>query len=99
MILGIDIGAGGVVVVLNSEGKLVDVSDMPCRADGAKGRKTVNAPLLAEIVFRGHARQTQRARPNSRSKAGRRLLDLGGRRSRWTKTGGAKNDNQPSPHE
>lgn len=62
MILGIDIGAGGAVAVLISEGKLIDVFDMPTLADRANGRKTVNAPLLAEIVFRGHARQAQRSR-------------------------------------
>ena len=34
MILGIDIGARGAIALLTPTGELVDVFDMPCRADG-----------------------------------------------------------------
>jgi crossover junction endodeoxyribonuclease RuvC len=57
MILGIDIGVSGALALLTPEGELVEVADMPVLADGAKGRKTVNAPLLASIIYRWHATQ------------------------------------------
>ena len=53
--LGIDIGATGAIAVLDEQGQLVDVHDMPCLLDGPKNRRTVNAPLLAELVYRTHA--------------------------------------------
>ena len=52
MILGIDIGASGAIAVLDGEGNLVTVEDMPCLKDGPAGRRTVNAPLLASIIFK-----------------------------------------------
>jgi crossover junction endodeoxyribonuclease RuvC len=54
-ILGIDIGATGAIAILSDLGDLLDVQDMPCLRDGPKHRRTVNAPLLAEIVYRSHA--------------------------------------------
>jgi crossover junction endodeoxyribonuclease RuvC len=54
-ILGIDIGAGGALAVLTDAGELVDVFDMPCLRDGPAKRRTINAPLLAEIVYKSHA--------------------------------------------
>lgn len=60
MILGIDIGVSGALALLNPQGELVDVYDMPCLVDGVrtksgKNRHTVNAPLLAELVYKTHA--------------------------------------------
>jgi crossover junction endodeoxyribonuclease RuvC len=53
--LGIDIGVQGAIALLTEEGELVEVFDMPVLADGPKGRRSVNAPLLASIVFKSHA--------------------------------------------
>ena len=50
MIVGIDPGNEGALAFLSFAGELVDVVDMPCLDDGAKGRRTVNAPLLAAII-------------------------------------------------
>jgi crossover junction endodeoxyribonuclease RuvC len=57
IILGIDIGVSGAVATMTSEGVLIDVVDMPVLNDGPSGRRTVNAPLLAAIVFKSHATQ------------------------------------------
>jgi crossover junction endodeoxyribonuclease RuvC len=54
-ILGVDIGAGGALAVLTDAGELVDVFDMPCLRDGPAKRRTINAPLLAEIIYKSHA--------------------------------------------
>jgi crossover junction endodeoxyribonuclease RuvC len=54
-VLGIDIGVQGAIALLTAEGELVEVFDMPVLADGPKGRRTVNAPLLAAIIFKSHA--------------------------------------------
>lgn len=54
-ILGIDIGVAGALALLTPEGELVEVADMPILRDGPKGRPAVNAPLLAELVYRWHA--------------------------------------------
>ena len=54
-ILGVDIGAQGALAILSDAGELLDVQDMPCLRDGPKNRRTVNAPLLAEIVYKSHA--------------------------------------------
>lgn len=56
-ILGVDIGATGAIAVLEEAGQLLDVYDMPCLFDGPKNRRTVNAPLLAELVYRTHAKR------------------------------------------
>jgi crossover junction endodeoxyribonuclease RuvC len=55
MILGVDIGVRGALALLSDDGQLVDVWDMPCLHEGAKNRRTINAPLLAEIVYKSHA--------------------------------------------
>jgi crossover junction endodeoxyribonuclease RuvC len=54
-VLGIDIGATGALALLEDNGQLVDVWDMPCLHDGPKNRRTVNAPLLAELIYKSHA--------------------------------------------
>jgi crossover junction endodeoxyribonuclease RuvC len=57
MILGIDIGTHGALALLTPDGQLVEIADMPVLRDGPKGRPAVNAPLLAELVYRWHATQ------------------------------------------
>ena len=54
-VLGVDIGALGAIALLEDNGQLVDVWDMPTLRDGPKNRRTVNAPLLAEIIYKSHA--------------------------------------------
>jgi crossover junction endodeoxyribonuclease RuvC len=55
VVIGIDIGASGAIAFLTPEGQLIDVVDMPVLNDGSAGRRAVNAPLLAAIVFKSHA--------------------------------------------
>jgi len=54
-IIGIDIGTKGALALVSPAGELLDIADMPVLADGPKGRPAVNAPLLAELVYRWHA--------------------------------------------
>ena len=54
VILGIDIGVSGAIAVLEN-GALITVHDMPVLQEGPRNRRSVNAPLLAEIVARSHA--------------------------------------------
>jgi crossover junction endodeoxyribonuclease RuvC len=55
LILGVDIGLGGSVAVLTSDGGLVSINDMPYLDSGPKGRRKVNSPLLAGIIWNSHA--------------------------------------------
>lgn len=56
LVLGVDPGVAGAIAVLDAEtGELVQVVDMPVLNDGPAGRKSVNAPLLADLVFKTHA--------------------------------------------
>jgi crossover junction endodeoxyribonuclease RuvC len=57
MIIGIDIGVTGGIAVLDKSGALVEIHDMPTLQDGPAGRRAVNAPLLAAIIFKSHADQ------------------------------------------
>ncbi len=50
LVIGIDPGLGGALALLTAEGVLLDVADMPVLADGAAGRRAINAPLLAATV-------------------------------------------------
>jgi len=54
-ILGIDIGNQGAVAILDPAGILLAVHDMPVLEDGPKGRRAVNAALLASIIYGSHA--------------------------------------------
>jgi hypothetical protein len=56
-IIGIDIGSKGALALLSPAGELLEIEDMPILRDGPKSRPNVNAPLLAEIVYRWHATQ------------------------------------------
>jgi hypothetical protein len=51
-VVGIDPGNAGALALVSSAGELRDVEDMPCIADGVKGRQTVNPALLALIIRR-----------------------------------------------
>ena len=55
MILGIDIGLKGAIALVEESGELIAIHDMPCLADGPKGRSAINAPLLADILGKTHA--------------------------------------------
>ena len=54
-ILGIDPGAHGAVAVHDEGGDLLEMHDMPSTL-GANARSATNAPLLAGILARTHAR-------------------------------------------
>jgi crossover junction endodeoxyribonuclease RuvC len=54
-VLGIDIGTGGAIAGLDESGRLLWIQDMPCLNDGPVGRRSINAPLSAEIVAKSHA--------------------------------------------
>jgi crossover junction endodeoxyribonuclease RuvC len=54
-VIAIDIGVRGAIAFLTSKGELITVFDMPVLADGPAGRRAVNGPLFAEIVFKSHA--------------------------------------------
>jgi hypothetical protein len=56
-VIGIDPGAHGAIPVLDEAGQLLDVLDMPTTPE-ANGRTATNAPLLAGILARTHARIT-----------------------------------------
>jgi crossover junction endodeoxyribonuclease RuvC len=51
-IIGIDPGMAGALSLVAGSGELVAIEDMPVLADGANGRRTVNAPLLADLIRR-----------------------------------------------
>ena len=53
--IGVDLGNQGGVAELTASGELIAVHAMPTLADGTKGRPTLNAPLLAELIARIHA--------------------------------------------
>jgi crossover junction endodeoxyribonuclease RuvC len=54
-VLGIDPSARGAIAVLDDGGDLLEVVDMPSTTE-ANGRAATNAPLLAGILARTHAR-------------------------------------------
>jgi hypothetical protein len=56
-IIGIDVGVNGALSIVGATGDLIAVFDMPCLADGPKGRRAINAALLAELVAKAHATQ------------------------------------------
>jgi crossover junction endodeoxyribonuclease RuvC len=55
LILGIDPGAHGAIAALDESGQLLWIEDMPATPE-ANGRTATNAPLLASILARSHAR-------------------------------------------
>jgi crossover junction endodeoxyribonuclease RuvC len=55
VVLGVDLGVSGAVSVLLEVGELVTSFDVPTLNDGPKGRRTVNGPLLAQLIAETHA--------------------------------------------
>jgi crossover junction endodeoxyribonuclease RuvC len=53
--IGIDIGVKGALALLSADGLLLKIADMPILRDGPKNRPNVNAPMVAEIVYRWQA--------------------------------------------
>ena len=53
-ILGVDLGAAGAVSLLDGDGRLLDVRDVPVLADGPRARPTVSASGFAAIVREWH---------------------------------------------
>ena len=52
-VIGIDPGNEGALALLSLvEGELLELEDMPVVDDGVKGRRTINAPLLAALIRR-----------------------------------------------
>lgn len=49
-IIAIDIGVTGAAVRFGPDGIPIEFRDLPTLEDGAKGRRAINAPLLAELV-------------------------------------------------
>jgi crossover junction endodeoxyribonuclease RuvC len=72
-VLGIDPGLDGAIAVLTIDGGLIEIHDTPTLEDGAKGRRAVNAALLASLIYSTQARaaycELVTARPTD-SKAG-----------------------------
>ena len=56
-VIGIDPGIAGALALVSRAGELIEVADMPILRDGSAGRASVNAPLLAELLARWHARE------------------------------------------
>ena len=56
-VLGIDIGVNGAIALLDLSGNLLEVWEMPCLADGPAKRRSINAPLLAELIYKSHAQR------------------------------------------
>jgi len=54
-VLGVDLGISGALALVSRDGALLEVDDMPVTRE-ANGRSATNAPLLAPIVARSHAR-------------------------------------------
>jgi crossover junction endodeoxyribonuclease RuvC len=54
-VIGIDVGSTGALALVTRAGELLDVADMPTLRDGPKGRASINAPLLSELLARWHA--------------------------------------------
>jgi crossover junction endodeoxyribonuclease RuvC len=56
-LVGIDPGIGGALALVSRDGHLVEIADRLTMSDGSSGRASVNAPLLAELLARWHARE------------------------------------------
>jgi crossover junction endodeoxyribonuclease RuvC len=54
-LLGGDLGVTGGFSVLEEDGKLITSFDVPTLNDGPKGRRTINGPLLAQLIAETHA--------------------------------------------
>jgi crossover junction endodeoxyribonuclease RuvC len=54
IILALDLGVTGAGVI-HHDGVPAEFFDMPCLNDGPAGRRSINAPLLAELVYKSRA--------------------------------------------
>jgi crossover junction endodeoxyribonuclease RuvC len=54
--LGGDLGLNGAIAAVGADYGLIEIVDMPTLANGPSGRRTINAPLLASIMSKWHAR-------------------------------------------
>lgn len=52
IVLGVDIGNNGGLALVTADGDIAGVQAMPVLNDGPKGRPTINAVLLADLVKR-----------------------------------------------
>jgi hypothetical protein len=50
IVLGADVGLNRAVAMLDEDGELIAIEDMPCLDDGPAGRRAIDAPLLAKII-------------------------------------------------
>ena len=56
IVIGIDPGVCGAIALLDAATcNLIVVHDMPVLRDGPRGRSAINAPLLADLIFKSHA--------------------------------------------
>jgi crossover junction endodeoxyribonuclease RuvC len=55
-ILGFDPGIDGAFAILNPDGDLIDVHDLPTLPDGPAGRRRVNPALPVDLLAKTHAR-------------------------------------------
>ena len=53
----IGIGIRGALALVDCNGALIEVVDVPALRDGPAGRANVNAPLIADLLARWHARE------------------------------------------
>jgi crossover junction endodeoxyribonuclease RuvC len=56
IILGGDLGLNRAIAAVDDIAGLIDIVDMPTLTNGPAGRRTINAPLLASIMSRWHAK-------------------------------------------
>ena len=82
-VIGIDPGNEGALALLSLvEGELLELEDMPVVDDGVKGRRTVNAPLLAALIRRLGAapclRRAHRPAPERRQDRGLQFRSMSG---------------------
>jgi crossover junction endodeoxyribonuclease RuvC len=49
-VIGVDIGLSGAIALMEPDGQLRTVFDMPCLDAGHSGRRTINAVLLAQLL-------------------------------------------------
>jgi crossover junction endodeoxyribonuclease RuvC len=56
-VVGIDPGVTGALALLDQDGRLLEVADMPVLRDGSGGRAAVNAPLLDSVLAQWRVRE------------------------------------------
>jgi hypothetical protein len=69
-VIGVDIGVVGAIAVLSHASEFVSILDMPVLADCPTGRRSINAPLLAQIIFKSTATSAHVEHVSARPKEG-----------------------------